>query len=70
MKSKTVKWGEHGDISIPIKSSQQVYTCEIDSLRRPSAIAEAKDGQKCIVILLEGEKIENGDNITSKPTDS
>ena len=53
MKSKTEKWGEHGALSIPISANQDVYTCMIDRLRRPSAIAEAKEGQKCIVILLE-----------------
>jgi len=53
MKSKTEKWGEHGNLSIPISATQSVFTCTIDSLRRPSAIAEATAGQKCIVILID-----------------
>lgn len=55
MRSKTEKWGEHGALSIPISANEDVYTCVIDRLRRPSAIADAVEGQKCIVILLEKE---------------
>lgn len=53
MKSKTEEWDEnHGFMTIPIYPGKRVFYCEIDSLRRPSAIPGAKQGQKCIVILL------------------
>lgn len=51
--SKTVKWGEHGLLSIPIYPHHAIFTCEIDRLKRPSTISEATEGQKCIVILIE-----------------
>lgn len=53
--SKTVSWGEHGLLTIPVFPKQKIFTCEIDSLKRPSSIQEATQGQKCIVILLEEE---------------
>ena len=56
LKSKTVKWGEHDSLSLPILKNQVVYTCVIDRLGRPSAIPGANEGQKCIVILLEEVK--------------
>jgi hypothetical protein len=55
MKSKTEKWKKDGVISIPIPEDKDVFICEIDSLRRPSAIRDAKPGQKCIVILKDDE---------------
>ena len=55
--TKTEKWTpESIPKAIPIKKGQDVYTCTIDSLRRPSAIADAVEGQKCIVILLENKE--------------
>lgn len=56
--SKTVPWGEHGLLSIPIYPGKMVYTCTIDSSKRSSAIPDAHEGQKCIVILLDDSEKE------------
>jgi len=53
MQSKTEKWPDHGALSIPVKPETEVYTCEIDQLRRPSAIPSGKKGQKCIVVMID-----------------
>jgi hypothetical protein len=53
MKSKTEPWPKHGLLSIPVRPETEVFTCELDQLRRPSAIPTGKKGQKCIVVMLD-----------------
>ena len=49
--SKTQERPERSPIHI--NPTDKIYTCEIDKLGRPSAIPNAKQGQKCIIVLLE-----------------
>jgi len=49
--SKTQERSERSPIHI--NPTDKIYTCVIDKFRRPSAIPTAKEGQKCIVILID-----------------
>jgi hypothetical protein len=52
--SKAVEWTpEQKHFNFPMYQENPIFTCRLDRLKRPWAIPGGKEGQKCIVILLD-----------------
>lgn len=51
--SNTEHWAIHGEIVIPIKPNQDVYTCTINGRGIPSTTDSKHKNKKAIVIILE-----------------